>query len=447
VTVTLGVLDLEASDAARAAAAFQGWPVESKPPDWVEWLKHEPAAVRLAIFTTHPPTPESPSEAHGDNEPFYWWGIHALEWLPLHRHATISGANFTLFEGDLRLLGASYDQINPAGLRFVASLGYETFAFHRDYLAANSWIATIPWLDRIDDRGEWSLYRSNPALARMPTTSLETVVAEHGDKARGITAPSGCWITGSWPVAKDTIVAGNDWALLAWTDEQGRLLSQPCPALYQHVFGPDLPAYTIRTPSRPGSYRLAVLDRLRHPRATIRYEIVPNLVVSQPKFPARRPDLTVHPIVVPVAQAADHVTSWAIMLENTSSVYIQAQVFRQHMSAVSQTHPGLRSQWLRASDGGIVLSCTPVGHDSGATEAAREIPLPEDLPPGGRLTMTIPADRLPSSWANWPLRIEPTFSGVGRTELAAVRADLRIAIERSTTGLARAPKPSSARAR
>jgi hypothetical protein len=124
VMLTLAVLALVASDAGRAAATFKGWPVDTTPPDWVEWLNKEPMNVRLAIFTTHPPTPQSPSEAHGDNEPFYWWGIHALEWLPLHQHATLCGGKFSLFEGDLRLLGASYDQINPAGLRFLASLGY-----------------------------------------------------------------------------------------------------------------------------------------------------------------------------------------------------------------------------------------------------------------------------------------------------------------------------------
>ncbi len=447
VTLTLAVLALVASDAGRAAATFKGWPVETTPPAWVEWLNKEPMNVRLAIFTTHPPTPQSPSEAHGDNEPFYWWGIHALEWLPLHQHATLCGGKFSLFEGDLRLLGASYDQINPAGLRFVASLGYETFAFHRDYLAANAWIATSPSLEPIDERGEWRFFRSNPAISKLPSSSLQTILADTGNGVHKRTAPPGCWVTGSWPVAQDTIVGGDDWALLAWADGQGRLISQPQPALYQHVFGPDLAAYTIRTPSRPGSYRLAVLDRHRRPRATINYEIVPNLAVSQPRFPARRPGLTVHPLDLPMTPIASTAPGWEVTLANTSSVYVQTQVFRQHMNTATQTHPGLRSAWIRACDGGIVLSIVPVDGATGASEAAREFLLPHDLAPGERLTFTIAADRLPPDWASRSLRLEPTFCGVGGTEVVAAKADIRLSIEKQPNGLARKPKAVDVRGR
>jgi hypothetical protein len=446
VTLTLGVVALAASDASRAASSFKDCAPVSKPPDWVEWLKEQPHDARLAIFMTHPPTPLTVAEAHGYNEPFYWWGIHTLEWLPCHARATLSGADFTLFEGDLRLLGATYDQINPAGLRFVASLGYERFAIHRDYLAANSWIAKVPWLDRIDERGEWRFYRANPELSRFATSSLEQVLAKIGNQAQPHAAPPGCWITGSWPVEQDTIVTGNDWALLAWTDDHGRLLTTPKPALYQHVFGPGLPAYTIRTPSRPGSYRLTVFDRRRHPRATINYRIDPNLNVSQPKFPACCPQVSVHPIVVERAAASVRAPFWELTLSNTSSVYVQSQVFREHMSDVSRTHPGLRSRWIRAVDGGIVLSVAPVGADAASVETAREIPLPEDLPPCGRLKITVPTDRLPLSWANLPLRIEPSFTGVGQTEAPPARADLKIAIEGSVAGIARTPQATETRA-
>ena len=445
--LTLGLLALVASDARHAAVSFSGWPADSRIPEWVGWLKEQPPDEQLAVFMPHPIARLKAAEAHGSTKPFYWWGIKSLEWLPLHRHAALCGGDFTLFEGDLRLLGASYDQINPAGLRYLASLGYATFAFHRDYLAANSWIPKVPWLEGIDDRGEWHFYRARSDLSRFPITSLEQILAQAHPAEEPLEAPPGCWITGSWPIPEDTIVEKVDWTLLAWTDEQGRLISPPKPAFFQHVFGPGIPAYTICTPGRPGTYKLAVLDRWRHPRATINYRIVRNLAASQPIFPPRRPEITVHSISVPGASAPAHAPGWELTLANTSSVYIQAQVFRQHLSAVSQTHPGLRSQWLQASDGGIVLRFAPKDGDTLAREEFQEVPLPRDLPPGGRLKITVPADRLPASWAAGPLTIEPSFTGVGRLEASAQTADLKIAVEESSAAIARTPSAPDVRGR
>ena len=437
VMLTLGLLALVASDARRAAVSFHGWPADSRIPEWVGWLNEQPPDAQLAVFMPHPPAPLRAAEAHGNTKPFYWWGIKGLEWLPLHRHAALCGGDFTLFEGDLRLLGASYDHINPAGLRYVASLGYETFAFHRDYLAANSWIPKVSWLEGIDDRGEWHFYRARADMSRFPITSLEQILTQAHAGEQPLEAPPGCWITGSWPVPEDAIVHGVNWALLAWTDEQGRLLSPPKPAFFQHVFGPGIPAYTICTPRRPGSYRLAVLDRWRHPRATINYRIVPNMTASQSTFPPRRPEITVHSVAVPGAPASAHSPAWEITLANTSSVYIQAQVFRHHLSGVSQTHPGLRSQWITASDGGIVLKFSPKNGDAKAPTEFQEVPLPKDLAPGARLTLTVPADRLPSSWASLPLTVEASFTGVGAREVSAQTADLKIAIEERPSAIAR----------
>ena len=428
-TLTLGLLALVASDASRAAATFRGWPAESAKPEWVDWLSQQPADLRLAIFMTHPPLPSTLKETTCGNEPFYWWGVSSLEWLAEHRHATLSGATFSLIEGDLRLLGGSYDQINPAGLRFVASLGYQAFAFHRAYLAANSWIDQVRWLDQIDQRGDWLFYRATDRLSRLPTTSLTQILAQGRDDPEPREAPPACWITGAWPVEEDTIVVGADWAFLAWSDARGRLLSRPQPAFYQHVFGPNIPAYTIRTPVLPGSYRLLVLDSSHRRRASFAYQIVAGLAVSQPEFPARRPAVTVHPVVMPHGPASARAAAWELTLVNTSSVYIQAQVFREHLSGVSQTHPGMRSQWIRASDGGIVLRFAPFAANSQTGEMAREIPMPQDLPPGVRLKVTVPADRLPTSWANRALKIEPSFTGVGQVEVVAERADLKISIE------------------
>ena len=155
-------------------------------------------------------------------------------------------------------------------------------------------------------------------------------------------------------------------------------------------------------------------------RASLDYRIVADLAVSQPTFPPRRPAVTVHPVVIPGGPASDQTPGWELTLVNTSSVYVQAQVFRQHLSTVCQTHPGMRSQWIRASDGGIVLRFSLLEDRlPGQSRIAREIPMPQDLPPGGRLKLTVPADRLPASWANLPLKIEPSFTGVGQAEAPA----------------------------
>jgi hypothetical protein len=249
------------------------------------------------------------------------------------------------------------------------------------------------------------------------------------------------------PLEQDTIVAGDEWALLAWTDDRGRSISEPQPALYQHVFGPSIPAYTIKTPSEPGAYRLVIYDRARHPCLAIAYQVVANVEASQPKLPPRRPDVTVHPVTTRAVAGADSSSSVELEMVNGSSTYLQAQVFRQHVNAAAQTHPGLRSIWLKASDGGIVLSFAPVSGGGGTSEPPRELLLPEDLPPGGRLKVTVPFDRLPPNWASRPLVIEPSFAGVGRNEVAPAKAGLKISIERTTTKIARDRPVSETRSR
>jgi hypothetical protein len=427
-SLTLGVLALVASDAWRAASTFPGWPKQSQPPYWVEHLRRQPADTRLAVFAL----PEN-------QKPVGWWGYRSLEWLPLHRHATLNGGDFALFEGDLRLLGGSYERINPAGLGFVASLGYDAFAFHRDYLVANPWIAGWPGLERIDERGEWLVARAGPRIARFPTRPLEELLALHRDEPKPIEAPPGCWITGSWPVSEDTIAAGADWALLAWTDERGREISDRKPAFYQHVYGPSLPAYTVRTPARPGNYRLVVLDRAGRRRATKSHRIVADLAVSQPALPAHVPGVTVHPLVVTPAAAGRRISSLNLTLLNTSSWYLLSQVFREHVDAVARTHPGLRSQWAEANAGAAVLRISPAGPESGNPADVREIALPRDLPPGGRLDLAVPVDRLPPDWANRPLQVEPSFARVGHLEASPQAALLKL----SSDG----PAPEVARSR
>ena len=171
-------------------------------------------------------------------------------------------------------------------------------------------------------------------------------------------------------------------ALLTWTDESGQTVSQPKRAFYQHVFGPSIPAYTVRSPKRPGSYRLVVLDRDNRPQVVKQYQVISNVTVSQPNFPARRPGVTVHSTVLEPAQSRADRSSILFTLDNTSTHYIQSQVFREHVAFVSQTHPGLRSQWAGANAGAMVLRFEPAASNTLESELARQISLPEDLSSG-----------------------------------------------------------------
>jgi len=430
----LGLLILVASDARRAALSFAGWPAESKPPEWVGWLKRQPPGLRLAVF------------AKPAGDPFDWWGQDALRWLPLHGHATLNGADFGLFEGDLRLLGGSYGQINPAGLQLVASLGYQAFAFHRDYVAANSWIKSLPWLDRIEQRGDWLLCRAGPQLERLRALSLDQLLALGPHDFEPREAPPYCWITGSWPIAQDVVVTGADWAILTWIDDRGTTVSAPMPALYHHIFGPCVPAYSVRTPVRPGTYRLAICDRSLRPRATIGYRIVAERAVAEPTFPARPSRLTVHPVTLEAA-GTDRSTSLGVTLVNTTSCYVQSLVFREFVDPVARTHPGLRSRWPRANTGGLVLRVWPKGGDPSRAEEAREIPLPEDLPPGGRLKVDLGPNRLPPSWASMTLIAEPALAGVGQGTESPEKANIKISVERQPRDIARLRPRHEARKR
>jgi hypothetical protein len=421
----LGVLLLLISDASRSARSFPGWLKGSEPPPWVKWLERQPPTVRLAAF--------GPQMRHFDD----WWGLCSLEWLPMHRHRTLNGSDLALFEGDLGLLGASYERINPSALRFVVSLGYEALAFHHDYLSTNSWIPALPWLERVEDSGEWLICRARPELVRMPAATLDQLLSEVPKDREVREAPPDCWITGSWPVTEDTIVTGSDWARLAWCDEQGRLLSTPQPAFYQHVFGPGMPAYSAHTPARPGTYLLAVFDRAGRRRAAIRHRVVGGLAVSQRALPARRPTVTAHSLAIPGAPAADRASSLNLTLVNTSSRYLLSQVFREHLDAVSRTHPGMRTRWAQANAGAIVLRVAPNQLSPGDAQLARELPLPRDLPAGGRLTVAIPEDRLPPGWADRPLVVEPSFSQVGHLATGPETADLKISFDGLTARVAR----------
>ena len=157
--IAVGILD------ARYVSVTYGWFPTEPDPAWSTWLAKQPANVHLAAFG--PSRPDT----------FNWWGTVSIYQRAMHRHATLNGCEFLLLEADLKLLGASHDRPNADGLRMVASLGYETLAFHEATLAANPWIGRLSWLDRVDKAGDWQVFRANGQTPKYPATSLRRMLA------------------------------------------------------------------------------------------------------------------------------------------------------------------------------------------------------------------------------------------------------------------------------
>jgi hypothetical protein len=265
--LAVGVTALAGYEVYRNATAFAWILGTDEPPAWSHWLARQPSEVRLAAFG-----PVDPAY------PLYSWGIPSVLPRIRHKHATLNGCDFRLLEADLGLLGASYQKMNLDGLRFIVSLGYETLAFHRGYLDAHPWIRSLPWLDQGDNLGDWLVYRVNSHVPRFPLRALERLLTEQPVSRTPEEVPPKKWITRRLDLAETVVVQRAPRVEIAWADARGHLLGKPHPVLYQHVFGPDLPAYTIRTPKQAGAYRLVILDSHQRPIASKPYAVVPELM-------------------------------------------------------------------------------------------------------------------------------------------------------------------------
>ena len=357
-----GVLALAAFDAKAASDRFF-WAEPKPDPGWSTWLAGQPAGVRLAAFAT-------PA-----GEPFAWWGMPALEQRRKHKHSTLNGAEFALLEGDWRLLGASYDRMTPDGLRLVASLGYDTLAFDPGYLADRPWIGALPWLDRVATVDGWSIYRANAQTPRFPMADTPALLA--GLKAEPPrTVPAGEWITGRLPLAGDAVVAEPARVRVAWEDATGHRLGPPARALFQHVFGPELPAYSVETPKRPGAYRLAFLGAEGRELAGQPFVVDGTLKAGKRAFGTLAEGG--EGIVVDLASGPAR-----IALVNRGAGYLQAQAYRDPSLGVGRAQPGM----FLPSSGSLVLRVGPVGH---LDDEGTDLLLPADLPPGGRLDVILP---------------------------------------------------------
>jgi hypothetical protein len=405
------VLALAAADGHWGVSRF-GWAVpKSSRPEWVDWLAAQPAGVRLAAFA---PAPVGP--------PIEWWGLKNLEYFNHHRHATLNGCEFRLLQGDLKLLGCSYDRLNPAGLRLVASLGYRTLAFHDAYLDANPWLRSCPWLEPLDRRGPWAIYHTGDSLPCFPRRKLEQVLADRPLPTEAEVVPARAWITGQLGVDQDVVITGGARVLAAWEDAAGHRVGRPAPALYQHVIGPGLPAYTVRTPSQPGTYRLVFRGAGGRGLAERTYRVAAEVPTSRRAFGVRPPPLSASIAgaeLAPFGGAALRLT-----LANRSGYYIQTHVGREAVAASARAQPGV----AEPAAGSFVLRAHMTEPPGGGRFREFDLLLPRDLPPGGQLELELPADRL--DWGGPRARVDvlPVFYGIGQPYAPAPVADLRLEV-------------------
>jgi hypothetical protein len=119
-------------------------------PAWVDWLAVQPPHVRMVVL------PVAGATWHGD---FSWDDWHFLYYRTLHRHATLNGGEMRVLWVELERHGISWKGMKPQGLRYLASLGYDTLAVSKDFGQDNPWMATSPALEEAAALGDWHIYR------------------------------------------------------------------------------------------------------------------------------------------------------------------------------------------------------------------------------------------------------------------------------------------------
>jgi hypothetical protein len=259
--------------------------------------------------------------------------------------------------------------------------------------------------------------------------ALEWLLADQPVSGTPAEVPPGKWITGQLDLDQTVVVQRSPRVEIAWADAQGHLVTRPSPALYQHVFGPNLPAYTVGTPRKAGDYRLVFLDSHHHQIASKRYVVVPELRTSRQVFGKNTPDYTVSAVVVNEEKSTpDHVR---VVLLNASRYYLQAHVKRDKEAGAACSHPGINAP----AQGSLVLALNYMQGES-TTEQVNLV-LPHDLPARGRLEMDVPIEWRIGSRRPDGVRIVPQLVGVGQK--TAEKGDVCVQIANGSTQPATEP--------
>jgi hypothetical protein len=420
--IVAAVAALVAYDGTSLQRSFSWLPnAPDTTPAWVDWLARQPARVKLAAF--------------GPIEQDYWYGT--LSYALRHGHTTLNGCDFELLNADLNLLGAAYHRMNQEGLRFVASLGFETLAVHRSYLETHPWIRTLGWLERRAEAGDWLIYGTNSRFQPMPAIAPAELLRRPAVAAVPAEVPSQSWITGQLDLDRTVVLTQPLRIELAWADAAGRLVSTPRIGLYQHVFGPNLPAYTIKTPMKEGAYQLVFLDERRRTLGAKPFVVSPQLLTSRLHFRRKQPDFTVSGLAVRGADCRGD--RLGITLENKTSCYIQAHTLRDKALWSASTHPGMAVPSL----GSLVLQVTYQGDPR--TPDQLMLVLPRDLPAHGRLAL-----ELPIQWRDVPdaearVFLLPMIMDVGQKLAGEHLGEVALSLDATVERTASKPAASATR--
>ena len=379
-------------------------------PGWVDWLAQQPRQERMAAF---PPARDRP----------VWWCFDSLLFRVMHRHAALNGSDSLLLAADFKLLGATYERMNPTGLRFVASLGYTTLAFHQEYLSANSWIRSLPWLDRIDERGPWLFYRVKGSLEELPRMSVEQILASWRPREVPAEVPAGCWITERFELDREVVVGPTAPIRLVWADERDRWVGESIPALFQHVFGPDLPAFSVKTPNVAGVYRLLFLDQRRRVLQSRPYRVRGDVATILARITSSQADqLDAEQFVTLRTERGQG--GGSLVLENSSLFYLQANTSREQVYLKSvRAHAGT----LNTSAGSLVVKVGTASEDRRAPGHEITILLPCDVPPRTAIRLSLPQVLAGPTHDQDSLTLRPHFHRSGEVLVMPVPPDLQLA--------------------
>jgi hypothetical protein len=225
---------------------------------------------------------------------------------------------------------------------------------------------------------------------------------------------------------------------MSWVDAEGRMVGEPVYALFQHLFGPAIPAYTVSTPRKPGHYELVFLDQRRRRLAAKPYLVTNSMRTSRETFGKRVPELGLNMVSIEADPTARE--SLRIVLENRSDLYFQTLNAHGPMVRSVRAHPGL------ATPGPGSLSIwVHVPSVEGRREQNINFNLPHDLAPHGRIELTLPSDRLAGAGERIKAEITPNFDHVGRHVASPEAADVRMTITREQTASLASPETSRAR--
>jgi hypothetical protein len=310
--------------------------------------------------------------------------------------------------------------MNEAGLRFVVALGYDTLAFNGPYLEANPWIQSLPWLDWLEEEGSWKFARANRAMRAFPTRSLGELLATQPEasSARAVEAPGERWVTGRLAIGQDTVVPEDTRVFLSWTRADGKRLRRPINALFPHIFGPSMPAYRVFTPRKPGDYELVFEDAQQRRLAAIPYRVNPALRTTlQEVSKGRVSELTVN--VVNTGTGPECSAPLRIEVENTSPLYMQALTADSKDYRSICAHPGL----VKPGPTSPHLRLQVANEDLPPWDM--NLVLPYDLPPGGRLSLELPTDRIPQAGRDGWLTITPVSTQFATRDVPVTEATLR----------------------